>query len=80
MSSTDPSLSRENNLLPVQWDMIMSVLSRLSGLTDLNNFTQFQKVLCGGMDIVNINGKELAVPLGKFFIFSSSTLTCLHMR
>ena len=71
---------RNNHLGPDGWDMIGQLVERLSKLESFNGCNEFKKLVAGGLTALDIDSKELALCISRFFERSASTLTSLSMR
>jgi hypothetical protein len=58
----------------------MEALAKCTLLTSLNDYSDYSRILVGGLENLDISGKELAVAIGPFLTRSVQTLTSLDMR
>lgn len=58
----------------------MEGLAHCTGLASLNGYSEYRKILEGGVETLDISGKELAVAMGPYLHRSVQTLTKLDMR
>lgn len=58
----------------------MEALSGCTRLSSLNDCSEYQQILAGGLDSIDVSGKELGAAIGPFLTRSASTLTSLDMR
>jgi hypothetical protein len=69
-----------NQLGLIGWRCIIAALEGCTNLSSLNGFSDYQKVLSGGIRKLDIDGKELALAFGPYLVRSASSLTALEMR
>ena len=71
---------RGNRLGPSCWTEIMDILEWSPNLTALNSYEQYGAVVDGGVLSLDLNGKELALPLCRFLHRCSETLVSMDLR
>jgi hypothetical protein len=58
----------------------MDVLAQSTRLKSLNDCSEYQRILAGGLKSLDIDNKELAVAVGPLLARSASTLASLEIR
>ena len=71
---------RDNYLALAGGRIIMDVLEGITNLESLNGFQNYKTVVTGGVSTLDLNGKELALALCRFFPRSAGTLSSLDIR
>jgi hypothetical protein len=57
----------------------MEALAGCTRLSSLNGCSQYQQILAGGIESLDIDKTELAMAIGPFLLLSASTLTSLEI-
>ena len=72
--------ARGNGFRLTDWTTIMNSLERISALSCLNGFREYQSVLFGGMTALDISFIDVPLAISKFLPRSAQTLTSLEIR
>jgi hypothetical protein len=58
----------------------MEAIAGCTRLTSLNGCSEYQEILAGGLESLDIDNTELAVAIGPFLVRSAVTLSSLEIR